>query len=72
MDNASANDVMVDMLKNQLNLIDALVGDGGFFHIRCCAHILNLIVQEGLKEIDLAVKKVRESVKYVKGSQARK
>lgn len=49
-----------------------LLCDGEFFHIRCCAHILNLIVQEGLKEIDDSVKKVRESIKYVKGSQGRK
>ncbi|CAO2830202.1 unnamed protein product [Amaranthus hypochondriacus] len=33
---------------------------------------MNLVVQDGLKEIDDAVIKVRESVKYCKGSQARK
>ncbi|KAF7817627.1 zinc finger BED domain-containing protein RICESLEEPER 2-like [Senna tora] len=43
-----------------------------FFHIRCGAHILNLIVQEGLKVIDPALLKIRESVKYVKGSEIRK
>ena len=43
-----------------------------FFHLRCCAHILNLIVQDGLKEIDITIQKIRESVKYVKGSQVRK
>ena len=40
--------------------------------MRCCAHILNLVVQDGLKEIDVAIQKVRESIKYVKGSQTRK
>lgn len=40
--------------------------------MRCCAHILNLIVQDCLKEIDVAVIKVRETVKYYKGSQGRK
>ncbi|KAF5467968.1 hypothetical protein F2P56_012168, partial [Juglans regia] len=29
-------------------------------------------VQDGLKEIDVAIQKVRESIKYVKGSQTRK
>ena len=43
-----------------------------FFHLRCCAHIMNLIVQDGLKEIDDVVIKVRECVKYCKGSQATK
>ena len=35
-------------------------------HMRCCAHILNLIVGEDLKEIDASVAKVREAVRYVK------
>ena len=38
--------------------------------VRCCAHVLNLIVKEGLKDVDEAVYKVRECVKYCKGSQA--
>ena len=40
-------------------------------HMRCCAHILNLIVGEGLKEIDALVAKVREVVSYVKSSPNR-
>ena len=42
-----------------------------FFHLRRCAHILNLVVQDGLKEIDVVVQKIRESIKYVRGSQER-
>lgn len=72
LDNASNNDVSVEMLRTQLNVKNALVCDGDFFHIRCCAHILNLVVQEGLKEIDSAVHKIRDSIKYVRGSQGRK
>ncbi|KAL2922049.1 putative AC transposase [Bienertia sinuspersici] len=68
LDNASTNDSMVEGLKYDLDL----VCNGDYFHVRCCAHILNLIVQEGLKEIDGAVLKVRECVKYCKGSQGRK
>ena len=45
LDNASANDAMVDFLKYELDL----VGGGTYFHVRCCAHILNLIVQDGMK-----------------------
>ncbi|KAH9768720.1 putative AC transposase [Citrus sinensis] len=71
-DNASSNDVCVVMLKSQLRLRNALVCDGDFFHIRCCAYIINLIVQQGLKEIEKEIEKARESVKYVKGSQVRK
>ena len=35
-----------------------LLCDGIFFHVRCGAHILNLIVQEGLKIIDDSVIKI--------------
>ncbi|XP_070031779.1 zinc finger BED domain-containing protein RICESLEEPER 2-like [Nicotiana tomentosiformis] len=35
------------------------------------AHILNLIVQDGLKEIDLSVKGVRQAVRYVRSSPQR-
>ncbi|KAK2659986.1 hypothetical protein Ddye_006519 [Dipteronia dyeriana] len=55
-----------------LNINKALLCDGEFLHIRCCAHIINLIVQDGLKEIDGVVHKVRESVKYARASQTRK
>ena len=72
LDNASSNDCFVELLKSQLNLKNALLRDGEFFHVRCCAHILNLIVQDGLKEIDESVIKIRESIKYVKGSSGRK
>ncbi|KAK9682394.1 hypothetical protein RND81_10G070700 [Saponaria officinalis] len=68
LDNASANDSMAESLKPDLNLM----ANGEYFHVRCCAHILNLIVQEGLKDLDDAILKVRESVKYTKGSQLRK
>lgn len=72
LDNASANDVSVELLQSQLVLNNALLCDGEFFHIRCCAHIINLVVQDGLKDIDEAVGKIRDSVKYVRGSQMRR
>ncbi|KAI0504116.1 hypothetical protein KFK09_015063 [Dendrobium nobile] len=72
LDNASANNTSVDYLRNHLNLRSGLLCDSDFFHIRCTAHIVNLVAQEGLKDIDSAIVKIRESIKYVKGSQARK
>jgi len=64
--------VFVDLLKTQLKLKQALLANGELFHVRCCTHILNLIVQNGLKELDGCISKIRESIKYVKGSQIRK
>lgn len=70
-DNASANDTMQDILKERLNLDQDLPCEGEFFHVRCCAHILNLIVQDGLKVIGGALSKIRDSVKYVKAARSR-
>jgi len=39
-----------------------------FIHVRCCAHILNLVVHEDLKNIDDSIVRIRNMVKYVKGS----
>ncbi|XP_061371669.1 zinc finger BED domain-containing protein RICESLEEPER 2-like [Gastrolobium bilobum] len=71
LDNASANDSMVSGLRNQLNMQKLLLCDGKFFHARCSAHILNLIVQDGVKVANDALTRIRESVKYIKGTESR-
>ncbi|KAK3231813.1 hypothetical protein Dsin_003694 [Dipteronia sinensis] len=40
-------------------------------HLRCCAHILNLIVSDGLKDLHESVVAIRNAVKYVKSSLSR-
>ena len=45
---------------------NGIVLENEFMHMRCCAHILNLIMGEGLKEIDAFVARVHETVRYVK------
>ncbi|WZZ27582.1 hypothetical protein YC2023_010983 [Brassica napus] len=71
LDNASSNDSMQDIVKSQLLLNDDLLCGGECFHVRCAAHILNMIVQDGLKVIGGALHKVRESIKYVLASETR-
>ena len=39
--------------------------------MRCVAHIVNLIVQDGLKEVDLSVKRVRAAVRYIRNGGLR-
>jgi hypothetical protein len=39
-----------------------------FVHMRCCAHVLNLIVNEGTIIAHDSIERVRNMVKYVKGS----
>ena len=37
---------------------------GNFFHMRCVAHILNLVVKDGLSVIESGIACVRYSVSY--------
>ncbi|CAL0306635.1 unnamed protein product [Lupinus luteus] len=62
---------MQEQLKNKLIVENSLLCDGQFFHVLYFAHILNLIVQEGLKVTRDTLYKIRESIKYVRGSKGR-
>ncbi|KAH9717089.1 BED-type domain-containing protein [Citrus sinensis] len=72
-DNASPNEgalrYLIDRVKTWRD--DGLVLNGDYLHVRCCAHILNLIVTEGLKELEQSIVSVRNAVKYVRSSTAR-
>ncbi|KAH0658265.1 hypothetical protein KY289_027013 [Solanum tuberosum] len=70
-DNASSNDVTVKEVSKQLSNWGTNIMDGDHLHVRCMEHILNLIMQDGLKEIGKSVKLVRQAVKYIKQSPAR-
>ncbi|XP_020081780.1 zinc finger BED domain-containing protein RICESLEEPER 2-like, partial [Ananas comosus] len=71
LDNASSNDVAAKSLRLNFERRNKLHFKGMFFHIRCCAHVLNLMVQDGLKEIAKIISDIRESVKYFKKSPSR-
>jgi len=66
LDNASSNNSMQNFLKERLRLSNSLLFDEEFFHIRCPTHIMNLIVQDGLKVVSDAFHKIRQSVAYVR------
>ncbi|RYE17496.1 MAG: DUF4413 domain-containing protein, partial [Sphingobacteriaceae bacterium] len=71
-DNASSNDTALTYLQRRLQDIPGCVLlDGKSLHIRCCAHIVNLIVTEGLKEIDDSIEMIRNAVKFVRSSTTR-
>ena len=69
-DNASANDVMVRQLKRWLCEKSLLSLSGALFHVRCSAHILNLIVQDGLAKAGGFLQKIRETVSLLNRSPA--
>ncbi|XP_019178818.1 PREDICTED: zinc finger BED domain-containing protein RICESLEEPER 2-like [Ipomoea nil] len=70
-DNASSNDTALGFLKKKLVSWGCTAVRCKYLHMRCIAHILNLVVQDGLKECDSSVKKVRDAVRYVRSSPAR-
>ncbi|CAH9107844.1 unnamed protein product, partial [Cuscuta europaea] len=67
-DNASYNDTMIASLKKHLLRKNTLLLNGNFVHIRCSCHIINLLVQAGLKLIDDVVIKIRKTVTHLRHS----
>jgi len=57
LDNYSTNDCMIEKIKGKLQL-GTLIKEEVFLHIRCCAHILNLIVKDGLGVVKDGVEKI--------------
>ncbi|CAJ2662136.1 unnamed protein product [Trifolium pratense] len=61
LDNCSTNDAMIDKIKEKLSL-NTLLRDGSLLHMRCVAHILNLIVKDGLEVLKDGIERIRDSV----------
>ncbi|CAN1279338.1 Zinc finger BED domain-containing protein RICESLEEPER 2 [Linum perenne] len=70
-DNASANDTAIVHMRQKLKLWGSDFLDSKYLHIRCVAHVVNLVVNDGLRECSISIKRVREAVKWVKSSPAR-
>ncbi|XP_052197185.1 zinc finger BED domain-containing protein RICESLEEPER 2-like [Diospyros lotus] len=62
-DNCSTSDSMIGKIKAKLN-VGLFLNGGSLLHMRCSAHILNLIVKIGLDVIKHAIDNVRESVVF--------
>ncbi|XP_026656509.2 zinc finger BED domain-containing protein RICESLEEPER 2-like [Phoenix dactylifera] len=63
---------MATSLKIRLFANKSLLHGGDFFQIRCCCHIINLIVQAGLNLIDGVICKIRNVAKHLKNSIPKK
>jgi hypothetical protein len=71
LDNASNNDTAVTNLKAKLLARKNPQFDPLYFHVRCAAHIVNLVVNDGLQPLDSLIYDMRNTVKYFKRSPAR-
>ncbi|MFQ6626103.1 hypothetical protein Gotur_004936 [Gossypium turneri] len=57
---------MVSCLKSHFRANRALLCNGAFFQVKCCAHILNLIIKAGLELVADVVSKIQNKIKYIK------
>jgi hypothetical protein len=71
MDNASSNDVAATNLTGKFKARKSTKFIPKYFHVRCCAHIINLIVNDGIAPLEPLIAKLRETVKYLKKSPLR-
>ena len=69
-DNASSNDLAIAYLEDQFSWSCKVLNNESL-HVHCSAHILNLVVQDGLKEHNESAIKIRNVVRYVRSSPAK-
>ncbi|KAL8546490.1 hypothetical protein ACS0TY_006287 [Phlomoides rotata] len=63
LDNCTTNDDMINLILNRLDN-QSLWLEGSLVHMQCCAHILNLIVRDGLDVIGDGIENSRSSVAF--------
>ncbi|XP_042025722.1 zinc finger BED domain-containing protein RICESLEEPER 2-like [Salvia splendens] len=66
------NDVAIRHMKSvfdERNMV--VIADGKYFHVRCVANIVTSVVCEGLAEIDMSVRRVREAMKWITAYSSR-
>ena len=62
-DNCTTNDDMISIVKEILTG-SKLVLDEKLFHMRCCAHILNLIRNDGVATFKEGIERIGDNISY--------
>ena len=70
-DNVASNSGLISFIQKKTKQRKATILGHKYLHVRCSAYILNLIVREGLVEMDETIVKVRKSVRYARSSPQR-
>jgi hypothetical protein len=66
LDNCSVNDSAIKFLENRL--WNRTILGVKHMHMRCAAHILNLMVQDGMKVIQPALSRIRDLIRHIASS----
>ncbi|XP_050211323.1 zinc finger BED domain-containing protein RICESLEEPER 2-like [Mercurialis annua] len=71
MDNAGNNNTAIAAFKKKMISWGTDVSKCQYLHMRCIAHVINLVVSDGLKEMNASVKKIRDCIRYIRNSPSR-
>ena len=63
LDNCTTNDNLMSYMQDKLPL-PSLMLNGTLLHMRCAAHIINLIVKDGMTVMEKGVERIRDSVGF--------
>lgn len=70
-DNAPSNDFGIQYLRKKLMSWNSVILKGKYIHMHYCAHVLNLIVNNGLKEMDDSILRIWVAIQRVRSSPSR-
>uniref|UniRef100_A0A6N2L0Z0 Uncharacterized protein n=1 Tax=Salix viminalis TaxID=40686 RepID=A0A6N2L0Z0_SALVM len=67
-ENINSNNVTISYLKNMMANWSFSILSNEHLYVRCCTHVVNLIVSDDLKEINISVVKIRNAIRFVRSS----
>ena len=69
LDDSVTNDALV--IRFRENWCGKLLDNVNYLHIRCSAHILNSMIEDGMKVLQLAIERIRNIIKHVTTTSSR-